>query len=95
MSLLHSTLMLLFESLHLLLLFVAPMNGLSDGSTNGTSHILTPMVVTENISATHTVLHRTLLVLAVSDMLPKLLHASTVRGNRTLSCIILASRCVT
>ena len=41
-----STLMLLFECLHLLLLLVASVNGFSNRATNRTPYIFTSMVVT-------------------------------------------------
>jgi hypothetical protein len=69
-SLLNSALMLLFECLHLLLLFVTPVNSLSDGATNGTPNILASMVVTQDISRADTMWDKTLLILAFGNVFP-------------------------
>lgn len=64
---------------------------LTNRSTCWTSSILAPTIVTKHISAAHTMRYSTLLVLAVRNVLPKLLHTRAVRGDRTLAWFILTS----
>lgn len=86
--------MLLLQCLHLLLLLVTSMNGFSNRSANGTSHILTSVIVTQNISGTNAMRNKALLVFALCNVLPQALHAGTVRSDRASTILVLTLGCV-
>jgi len=81
--------MTLLKSLHLLLFFVAPMNGLANWSANRATNIFTSMIMTQNIARTDAMRNKTLLILAFSNVLPKPLHACTMRSHRTVAIVVL------
>jgi len=64
----------------------------ADRATRWASRVLASSIVTQHIPAAHTVLNSTLLVPAVSNMLPKLLHACAVRRNRAFPRLVLTFR---
>jgi hypothetical protein len=68
--LLYGLLVSLLQRLHLLLLLVATMDSFPNRSTNGTTHVLTPVVVTQYVSRAHAMRNKTLLIFAFCNMLP-------------------------
>jgi len=74
----------------MLLFFVAAVNRLAHWTTNGTTHILATMVVTEHVTAAHAVRHQTLLILAFGNVLPQSLHPGAVRRHGTPTVFVLA-----
>ena len=90
--LLNCLLVSLLQSLHLLLLLVASVNGFPHRTTDRATYILATMVMTEHVSRTHTVWDQTFLVLAFSNMLPESLHTGAVRSDGTTSIFVLTFR---
>ena len=78
------------ERVHMLLLLMTTVDRFTYGSTYGTAHVLTTMIVAEHVPRAYTVRNQALLVLALGNMLPETLHSSTVRGHWTLSVFVLA-----
>ena len=65
------------------------MDSLPDRSTNGTTGIFAPMVVTQHIPRANAVWHETLLILALCNVLPEALHPRTVWCNGTTAVLVL------
>ena len=65
------------------------MDSLPDRSTNGTTDILAPMIVTQHIPRANAVWHETLLILALCNVLPEALHPRTVWCNGTTAILVL------
>ena len=95
LRLLDCLLVPLLQCLHLLLLFMTPMDRLPDRATDRTPYILTSVIVTQNVTRTDAVRDKTFLVLAFRDMLPEPFHACTVGCYRTLSIFMLTFGCMT
>jgi hypothetical protein len=66
----------------------------SDWATGRASRVLASAVMTEHIPTAHAMRNSTLLILAMGNVLPKLLHAGAMRSDRTLAGFILTPRCV-
>ena len=90
----QSGLMPLFQRLHLFLLLVTAMNCLPHGPTDRAANVFTSMVVTQYISTRDAVRDETLLVLALSYVLPQSLHPGTVWGDRALPVLVRTFCCM-
>ena len=84
----------LLQCLHLLLLFMTPMDRLADRAAYRTPYVLTSVIVTENVTRTDAVRDETFLVFTFRDMLPKPFHACTVGCYGTLSIFMLTFGCM-
>ena len=94
LRLLDCLLVPLLQCLHLLLLFMTPMDRLADRAAYRTPYVLTSVIVTENVTRTNAVRDETFLVLTFCDMLPKPFHACTVGCYGTLSIFMLTFGCM-
>jgi hypothetical protein len=85
---LHLLLVLLLEQIHLLGLFMGAVDRLANGHANGTARVLTAVVMGEDVSGGYAVRDLALLVLALSNMLPKALHSGAVTSHGALPVLV-------
>lgn len=94
LRLLHSLLMPLLQGLHLLLLLVTSMDGLSNGTADGASYVFTAVVVTQDVTGTDAMGDEALLIFTFGDMLPQSLHTGTVRRDQTFTVFVMTLSCM-
>mmetsp|Transcript_5457 Transcript_5457/g.10882 ORF Transcript_5457/g.10882 Transcript_5457/m.10882 type:complete len:221 (+) Transcript_5457:1278-1940(+) len=78
LSLLPGLLIALLQCLHLLLLLMTSMNRFPDWAANRASHILTPMVMAQDVTRADAMRNQTFLILTLGNVLPQTLHSGAM-----------------